>query len=98
MTPEHVPRRSHGLFWGCLGSIILVAAIVGGLLLYGGWVVFQGYKHDRNLETAMAAVRVNPVAHAVLGDGIAVESMESETFSATTGNGKTVSYAVKLKG
>ena len=31
-------------------------------------------------------------------DGIAIESMESETFSAITGKGKTVSYTMKLKG
>lgn len=98
MTPEHVPRRSHSCLWGCLGSILLVAAMVGALALYGGWFFSQGFKHDRNLETAMAAVRGNAVAHAVLGDGIAVESMESETFSAVTGKGKTVSYTVKLKG
>lgn len=72
--------------------------MVGALALYGGWFFSQGFKHDRNLETAMAAVRGNAVAHAVLGDGIAVESMESETFSAVTGKGKTVSYTVKLKG
>ena len=98
MTPEHVPRRSHSCLWGCLGSILLVAGMVGALALYGGWFFSQGFKHDRNLETAMAAVRGNAVAHAVLGDGIAVESMESETFSAVTGKGKTVSYTVKLKG
>lgn len=98
MTPEPVPRRSHGCLWGCLGSIIIVAAVAGGLVLYGGWFVSQGFKSDRNLETAMARIRANPIAHAVLGDGIAVESMESETFTAVTGKGKTVSYTVKLKG
>jgi hypothetical protein len=98
MTPEPVPRRSHGCLWGCMGLILVVAVVVGGLALYGGWFFSQGFRSDRNLETAMAAVRGNPVAHAVLGDGIAIESMESETFSAITGKGKTVSYTVKLKG
>jgi len=98
MTPEPVPRRSHGCLWGCLGSLAVVAAIAGGLIVYGGWFFAQGYKSDRNLDTAMAALRTNPVAHAVLGDGIAIESMESETFSAVTGKGKTVSYTVKLRG
>ena len=98
MTPEPVPRRSHGCLWGCLGSLAVVAAIAGGLIVYGGWFFAQGYKSDGNLDTAMAALRTNPVAHAVLGDGIAIESMESETFSAVTGKGKTVSYTVKLRG
>ena len=98
MTPEPVPGRSHGCLWGCLGSLAVVAAIAGGLIVYGGWFFAQGYKSDRNLDTAMAALRTNPVAHAVLGDGIAIESMESETFSAVTGKGKTVSYTVKLRG
>jgi len=98
MTPETAPRRTHGCFWGCLGLILAVVAVGGGLMLYGGWFFHQGFKSDRNLETAMAAVRTNPVAHAVLGDGIAIQSMESETFSATTGKGKTVSYTVRLKG
>ncbi len=98
MTSEPVPRRSHGWLWGCLGSALIMVAIVGGLLLYAGWFFSHGFRNDRNLETAMAAVRANPVAHAVLGDGISIESMESETFSAVTGKGKTVSYTVKLKG
>jgi hypothetical protein len=93
-----VPRRSHGIVWGCVVSVILIAALVGGLMLYGGWFFYEGFRHDRDLETALAAVRGNPVAHAVLGDGIAIEDMESETFSATTGNGKTVSYTVRLRG
>ena len=91
-------RRSHGCLWSCVGLVVAAVVLVGGLALYGGWFFSQGFRHDRNLETAMAAVRVNPVAHAVLGDGIAVESMQSETFSAITGKGKTVSYTVKLKG
>jgi hypothetical protein len=98
MTPEPVPRRSHGCLLGCLGSLAVVAAIAGGLIVYGGWFFAQGFKSDRNLNIAMAALRTNPVAHAVLGDGIAIESMESETFSAVTGKGKTVSYTVKLRG
>lgn len=98
MTPEPVPRRSHGCLWSCLGAVLLVAAVAGGIVLYGGWLFSQGFKHDHNLETAMAAVRASPVAQAVLGDGIAIESMQSETFSAITGKGKTVSYTVKLKG
>ena len=97
MTPEPV-RRSQGCLWGCLGSILVVAALAGGLIVYGGWFFSHGFKTDHNLETAMAAVRLSPVAHAVLGEGIAIESMESETFSAITGKGKTVSYTMKLKG
>jgi hypothetical protein len=98
LTPKPVPRRSNGFLWGCLGLIVAAVAVAGALTLYGGWFLSQGFKHDRNLEAAMAVIRVSPVAHAVLGDGIAIESMESETFSAVTGKGKTVSYTVKLKG
>jgi hypothetical protein len=97
-SPAPVPRRSNGILWGCVGSLLVVAALVGGLLLYGGWFFLDGFKNDRDLETALAVVRGNPVAHAVLGDSIAIEGMESETFSAATGSGKTVSYTVRLKG
>jgi hypothetical protein len=46
----------------------------------------------------MTQVRANPVAREILGSDIVVEGMESETFSALTGTGKTVTYSLRLKG
>jgi hypothetical protein len=83
---------------GCLGLIAVVVIGIGGLLAYNGWFISTGYKNDPNLQQALVAVRGNSVAHAVLGDGIEIESMQSETLTAATGHGKTVAYTVELKG
>jgi hypothetical protein len=92
------PVRSHGCLWSCLATFVLLAIVGAGGLFYGGWFVYQGYKDDPALRSAMTLVRENPVAREVLGGDIVIESMESEIFSATTGTGKTVTYALLLKG
>jgi hypothetical protein len=76
----------------------VLAGVSFGALFYGSWFVYQGYKSDPALERAMTQVRANPVAREILGSDIVVESMESETFSAITGTGKTVTYSLRLKG
>jgi hypothetical protein len=96
--PVAPPARSHGCLWSCLAAVFLFAAVGAGALYYGGWFISQGYRSDPALESAMMQVRTNPVARDVLGDNIAIESMESEMFSAATGTGKTVTYSLRLKG
>ena len=91
-------RRSNGFLFGCLASGFVVVALVVGAIIYAGWFMSAGYKNDPDLKNALAMVRASPVAQSVLGVPIAVEGMESETFSTATGDGKTVSYTVKLKG
>jgi hypothetical protein len=92
------PRRRGGCVMGCLALIVIVVVGVGSLFTYNGWFMSTGYKNDPNLQSALSAVRGNSVAHAVLGDGIEIESMQSETLTAATGRGKTVAYTVELKG
>lgn len=82
----------------CLGLILIVVIGVGALVAYNGWFFSSGYKDDPNLQNALTVVRANSVAQAVLGNGIAIESMQSETLTAVTGHGKTVAYTVQLKG
>lgn len=92
------PRRGGGCIMSCLGLILIVVIGIGGLFAYSGWFFTNGYKDDPNLQNAMTSVRANSVAQAVLGNGIAIESMQSETLTAVTGQGKTVAYTVQLKG
>jgi hypothetical protein len=92
------PHRSRGHHLGCAGLALATAILVCAAFVYGGWFFAQGYRNDPGLKNALAVVRANPVAQSILGDGIAIEDMQSETFSATTGHGKTVSYTVRLKG
>jgi cytochrome oxidase complex assembly protein 1 len=97
-SSEPIPRRSHGLLWGCLGIVLLIVAGAGGAALYGYWVVHEGFHNDPALQHAMTEVRSNRIAQDVLGGSIVIESMESETFSTATGKGKTVTYALHVKG
>ena len=78
--------------------MLLVIAAAGGAALYGYWKVHEGFRSDPALQHAMAQVRSNRIAQDVLGSSIVIESMESETFSAATGKGKTVTYALHVKG
>src|SRR5260221_13373068 len=90
--------RSHGCLFSILGALALVVLLGAGAFFYGSWFFQGGFRTDPALQNAMAQVRVNRTAHDVLGSGIVVESMESEIFSATTGKGKTVTYALHVKG
>jgi hypothetical protein len=78
--------------------VLLLSLIGAGSLFYGGWFLREGFRSDPSLDHAISIVRANPTAREVLGDDISVESMQSETFSATTGKGKTVTYTLRLKG
>jgi hypothetical protein len=98
-SPVPVPaRRGGGCFTGCIALVLVIAIGIGSLIAYNGWFFATGYKNDPNLQSALTTVRANTIAHAVLGDGIAIESMQSETLTAVTGHGKTVAYTVRLKG
>jgi hypothetical protein len=77
---------------------LLAAAIGTGALFYSGWFFYQGFQNDPTLQSTMKLVRANRVAQEVLGNDIVIESVESETFSAATGKGKTVTYSLRLKG
>jgi hypothetical protein len=96
--PPAPPRRSHGCLFSCLGLILIAALAVGGAFVYGSWSLYQGFKHDPKLEQAMVVVRADHTAHDVLGDNIEVESLESETFTSTTGAGTSSTYTAMLKG
>jgi hypothetical protein len=78
--------------------LVLIAVATAGAFLYGKWMLQEGFRNDPALQRALGEVRRNHVAQDVLGNGIVIETIESETFSATTGKGKTVTYALHVKG
>jgi hypothetical protein len=92
------PRRSHGCLFSCLALVVIAILAFGGAFLYGSWNLFQGFKNDPKLEQAMVVVRADHTAQEVLGDHIEVESLESETFTSTTGAGTSSTYTAMLKG
>ena len=92
------PRRSHGCLWGCLALAILLAVVGGGTAWWGEWYLTQGVRADPLLQKAMNVVRMSSTARDVLGDNIQIESVESEHFVSTLGNGKTATYTATLRG
>jgi len=91
-------HRSRSALFGWAGLIVVAAILVCAAVVYGSWFFAEGYRNDQGLKDALALVKASPVAQSILGDSIAIEDMQSETFSATTGNGRTMSYTVRLKG
>lgn len=96
--PSSSRGSGHGFLFGCLGLVLFVIVAIAGLVAYGNWYMNEGYRNDPQLQSALAMVRVSPVAQGVLGMPITVEGVESESFSTASGKGKTVSYTVRLKG
>lgn len=78
--------------------LVLILIATTAAFFYGKWMLQEGFRNDPALQHALGEVRKNRVAHDVLGNGIVIETIESETFSATKGKGKTVTYALHVKG
>ena len=91
-------RKSGGCLWGCLGVVLIVLLVFGGLFGFGAWFLHRNIENDSRLQTIMAIVRNNPRAQAVLGSDIRIAGIESRTFVMATGAGKTASYTVRLVG
>jgi Cytochrome oxidase complex assembly protein 1 len=99
MMSEDKPH-SHfgtGVLVGCLAPLALIGLLIVGGLIYGGYYLFNGYKHDASLQTVMAAVQHNPIAHAVLGDNIAIAGMPSYNFRYNAGR-HYASYVFSVRG
>ena len=99
--PVPTPRRSHGCLWSCLAVLLIVALAAGGTIYFAGGPIvalYRGIKNDPTLQLAMTVVRNDRVAREVLGDDIAIESVDSESFTATIGKGRTATYTALLRG
>jgi hypothetical protein len=79
--PIPTPHRSHGCLWGCLavlGFFLLPVILVAG---YGGWFLYQGYRHDPVLRGVVELVRRDGMAEAVLGQDIRIEGVEGSALT-----------------
>ena len=106
MTTEPPPRTVYvyrdrgcgsGCMWGCLILLILVSLPV---ILAGGWGYWfwnEGYKRDPALRLAAELVKSDGLAQQVLGSGIIVRGVESDSFSWMPGMSRH-SYDMLLEG
>ena len=77
---------------------MLVVVLVAGWFVYNTYYFTAGYKEAPGLPVAMAAVRANPVAHAMLGDDIQIMKMELNMPSGPRADGRRIFYKVRVKG
>jgi hypothetical protein len=91
-------RRSGGCLWGCLGLLLIVAIVLGGVFGYSAWFLHKGFENDSRIQTIMAIVQSDARAEAVLGRNIHIAGIESQTFAMGTGIGKSASYTLRLIG
>jgi hypothetical protein len=93
-----LPRSGSGCLKGCLIAVALVLlplALVGG---YGGWFLWQGFRHDPVLGVVSELVRHDGMAEAVLGENIKITGVEGNAFSFVSGLGTHSGYVVELEG
>ncbi len=93
------PRRhSHGCLRGCLGLVLIVVVLFGGVIGYSAWVLHKAFVNDTRLQTIMAIVQNDNRAEAVLGHNIIFTKVDSHTFVRPKGAGKTAFYMLRLIG
>ena len=107
MTTEPPPTRTvyvyrnrgcgSGCLWGCLIVVLLASLpviLAGG---WGAWMWTSGYRHDPALRLAAELVKSDGLAQQVLGTGITVKGVESDSFSWMPGMSRH-SYDMQLQG
>jgi len=92
------PKRRSGCFWGCVGTLLAAALVIGGIFGYSAWYFYKGFEHDQRLQTVLDTVRGDARAVDVLGRNIRLLEVERHTFDLSTGRGHTVSYTLRLTG
>jgi len=93
----YAQRRGNGCLWGCLIVMLLASLpflLAGG---YGAWFLWDGYKRNPVLRVAGELVRKDGMARQVLGDGITITGVESNSFSWMPGQTDNA-YDVTLEG
>jgi Cytochrome oxidase complex assembly protein 1 len=95
---QQAPHRSNGCLWGCLAvlAIIFLPLIAAGA--YGGWFLYQGFRHDPVLRTVAELARKDGMAHQILGNDIHVTGVSGNAFSYVPGLGAHTDYEVTLSG
>lgn len=86
-----------GCMWGCLVLVILVSLPVVLGAGWGAWMWTEGYKRDPALRLAAELVKSDGLAQQVLGAGITVKGVESDSFSWMPGASRH-SYDMMLEG
>lgn len=101
LTPaQPAPRRNRGCLWGCLAMIAFLALPLLLAAGYGGWFLYQGYRHDPVLRAVGEMLRHDGMAAQVLGDHIRITGVEGSAvfFSYLPGHHETGHYILDLEG
>jgi hypothetical protein len=98
MVQPPPPRSSPGCLKGCLFALALLLLPVALVGAYGGWFLWQGFRHDPVLGAVSELVRHDGMAETVLGRDIEVTGIEGNAFSFVPGLGSRSDYVVTLRG
>ena len=106
MTTEPTPQTVYiyqrrgcgsGCMWGCLIVLVLLSLPVILGAGWGTWLWTSGYKRDPALRLAAELVKSDGLAQQVLGSGITIKGVESDSFSWMPGMSRH-SYDMQLEG
>jgi len=92
------PRRSHGCLWGCLLTLIALAAIVVAVFSFGAWHFYKLFGDNPHIQIVLDKLQSDTEAEAILGRHIKVLSVETYTFNESTGRNGIETFVLKVTG
>jgi hypothetical protein len=98
MVQPPPPHSGSGCLKGCLIALALLLLPVALVGAYGGWFLWQGFRHDPVLGAVSELVRRDGMAQAALGQHIEITGVEGNAFSFVPGLGSRSDYVVTLQG
>ena len=90
--------RSNGCLWGCLGVLLILSLPFIVSWGFGAWFLWQGFRENPLLRTAIAMTQKDGLAQRVLGNPITVTGVEGNEFSFVIGQGARNNYVLRLQG
>jgi len=92
------PHSGSGCLKGCLIALALLLLPVALVGAYGGWFLWQGFRHDPVVRAVSELVRHDGMAETALGENIQITGIEGSAFSFVPGLGARSDYVVTLEG
>jgi hypothetical protein len=95
---EPPPRPRSGCLWGCLGTLVALVLVVGGVFVFGAWHFYKGFESDARVQAIMQTLHNDPRAEVLLGSNIKLMELETHTYAYETGRGGTAGYVLHVTG